>query len=420
MKKKLLIIVVIIVGIAALTFFIVNSINDKDSLAKTDKNISENHEENVDNKENTENKEIEQDTVKKLESVEPIVIKINDNVYCEILPEMELIAGVMSQTKWVKDMAAKDCENIYFDKIQEFFSKYSIHRAVNLSNELINLGFAYNAPVTFALSLDKLPNIDILYEYPDYVVERAGGAEKLEEYRLALKQIAEESNFMQFFEDNREDLTKYLEDSLKIAEFEKVIEWNNNYYGVSTPAEYRLVFAPSYFPRGGYGPSIEKDDGNVIFYQVLTNLNNGTNIPSLGSKHSILYMALHEWGHSYSDPVLEKFAGDLEKYNFKEFMEPVKERLIEVGYTDNIQSFFNEQVLRGCIITGLRELSSKENVDKTLSFEKNNGFYLTEFTAEVFKEYTANRDKYKTYEDFIPYLLEQFNENREELLKLAQ
>lgn len=406
MRKKILIIAVILILIAALTTILLYYKNNSPKA-----NVNINKEENI-----TGNKK------DKLENVEPIVIKINENIYCEILPEMELISGVMSQTKWIKDMAAEKSENIYFNKIQEFFSKYSLHKAVNLTNELINdYGFGYTVPLEFMLSLGKLPNLDKIHEYPSNVIESAGGEQKIENYRLALIQIAEESNFMQFFEDNRENLKKYLEDSLKLGDLEKAIEWNNKFYGKSPASEYRLVFIPAYFPRGGYGPpGPKKSDGSTIFYQFLTNSNNGTNIPSLGTKRSIMYMALHEWGHSYSNPILEKFVGDLEKHEFNKFIEPVKERLTEVGYSDDVEIFFYEQVLRGCIITAMRELCSEDDVNYILNIEKKNGFYLTEFTAEIFKEYTSNREKYKTYEDFIPYLLDKYYENREELLKLAE
>ena len=122
MKKGLVVLVIIIV---ALIFFIVNyNNNNNENLAEADKNISENQEKNVTDKEDAENTENEEKEEKKLESVEPIVIKVSDNVYCEILPEMELVSGVMTQTKWIQDMAAKNIKNIYFDKLQKFFSKY--------------------------------------------------------------------------------------------------------------------------------------------------------------------------------------------------------------------------------------------------------------------------------------------------------
>ena len=61
--------------------------------------------------------------------------------------------------------------------------------------ELLNSGFSYDAPPTFILHLGPLPDLDLVHEYSDYLIRRAGGREKLEEFRLALKAFAQESEF---------------------------------------------------------------------------------------------------------------------------------------------------------------------------------------------------------------------------------
>jgi len=48
------------------------------------------------------------------------------------------------------------------------------------------------------------------------------------------------------------------------------------------------------------------------------------------------------------------------------------------------------------------------------------GFYLTEFTIRQLDYYVAHRDTYKRFDEFLPYLMDRYEENREELLKLAK
>jgi hypothetical protein len=59
------------------------------------------------------------------EDYEPIVLKdTTGQVYVEIRPELELLAGVLSQTSWMEQRGPYGAGNQYFRELKAFFDQY--------------------------------------------------------------------------------------------------------------------------------------------------------------------------------------------------------------------------------------------------------------------------------------------------------
>ncbi|MEJ6952181.1 hypothetical protein [Natronospora cellulosivora (SeqCode)] len=95
---------------------------------------------------------------------------------------------------------------------------------MKIAQRLTNHGFTYDAPPNFILSLGPLPDLKAPESgYSDYLRGRArtgmflwrsSGEKNLEDFRKALIDLAEESNFIEFFNQNRINYQKYLEESM--------------------------------------------------------------------------------------------------------------------------------------------------------------------------------------------------------------
>ena len=58
-----------------------------------------------------------------------------------ISPEMELMAGVLTQTDWVKQRGPSGIGNEYYRALKEFMYPYRNHRAVQLAQQMVSRGF---------------------------------------------------------------------------------------------------------------------------------------------------------------------------------------------------------------------------------------------------------------------------------------
>lgn len=398
MKKRFLWIVLLIVITVTVLYISTKYFND-DNVTET-------------------NKEDNNAETDMLDFTGPIIINPSENVYVEILPRLELLSGVLAQTSWDDVRGPKNGGNEYYRELKKFLSQYKEHEAIKIAQKLTNMGFVYDAPPAFILTLGELPKLNLDNEYSEYLIDRSKGKKILENFRLALIDLAEESNFLQFFEDNKELLAASIEGALKDVDLKEVIEWNKAFYGGEINDEFHLVFAPAMCFGGGYGATIEKPDGNKIIYQVIRENGSTTTTPYFSSGNDIGTLSLHEWGHSYVNPAVEKYDDDFSKYSLDELFKPVAEKMEKMAY-GNITIFLNEQVLRACTIIAFEELYGQNTAKSYKSNYEKAGFYLTDFTIEVLKEYTSNRDKYPIFEDFIPYLFEQYHLNKDSLLKLV-
>jgi hypothetical protein len=99
----------------------------------------------------------------------------------EILPEIELLSGVLSHTSWRRYSGLKGKGNIYFRELNEFFKPHKKHRAFKIADRLTKMGFSYNAPPHFIAGLGPLPDLTPVNGCNDYVVMRAGGRANLDE-----------------------------------------------------------------------------------------------------------------------------------------------------------------------------------------------------------------------------------------------
>jgi len=69
-------------------------------------------------------------------------------------------------------------------------------------------------------------------------------------------------------------------------------------------------------------------------------------------------LSLHEWGHSFVNPVLEKYGSQVRALD-KLFV-PVEERMAQMAYP-RVEIFFNEQVLRAAVLLGIKIYTGKWN-----------------------------------------------------------
>ncbi len=347
----------------------------------------------------------------------PICIKDpSGQVYVEIRPEIELLAGVLSQTSWMAQRGPSGSGNRYFRELKAFFDPYKDHKAILLAEKLTKQGFTYDAPPNFILSLGALPDLAPVNGYSRYLQGRAGGKSNLENFRQALVKLAVDSGFLHFYQQQKPYLEEILNANTAGFDGTKILTWLQDFFGAKGD-EYHLILAPAFFPAGGYGITIETKDGRILVYQIIREFGRSEDTPQFGSIYNLEQLSLHEWGHSFVNPALEKYNRQVKALN-KLFM-PVKERMTRMAYP-RVETFFNEQVLRAVVLLGTKELYGEFEYIRMLEVEKINGFYLTEFTVEQLNYYRENRDRYPDFVHFVPYLLEQYKQHQKELLSLVQ
>ncbi|MGI6359117.1 MAG: DUF4932 domain-containing protein [Bacillota bacterium] len=335
---------------------------------------------------------------------QPAVAHAAPRLAPQIRPEMELLAGVLTQTTWIDRHGPQSEGNEYYRALRDFFSDYQSHEAIKLAQELTNLGYTYDAPIAFICHLGPLPDLELQHEYSEYIVGRAHGRERLERFRSALKDLAAESNFMEFYRSWQPRYQQWVEAANMDGEM--VVNWLEQFFGQEA-SEFQIILAPAMFPGGGYGATVTTAEGEKISFQVVRERGESTAEPSFPSGLGLEYLSLHEWGHSFVNPALEArsdLVGRLVR-----FFRPVSREMKAQAY-GSVHVFMNEQVLRAVTTLAAEELYGQERYEQFLANEMDASFYLTEGIVNILRDYQNNRDTYPNFDAFVPVLLERIGE----------
>ncbi|MCH4886284.1 DUF4932 domain-containing protein [Acidaminobacter sp. JC074] len=339
-------------------------------------------------------------------------VKVSEeNEFIFIDERVEFMAGVLSQTTWMNKRGPKGDGNLYFQELKAFFDDYKDHKAISIAEELTQEGFTYDAPVHFILCHRDLPLLNKDHDYGEILLERVESEAKLDEFRIALSNLAEESNFHEFYINHKVDYDDMLTQVKAGFEFESYFNWMENFYGYRKD-NFSTILAPSMFPGGGYGINIVSENEEFSYFVLREDGNS-----SKKAKFSVnpLAITVHEFGHSYVNPLTRDNLDLIEAYDLQELYEPVKEKMT-MNHYGSVETFFNEQIIRSITYFAKRDFINQASADAERKRDIRQGFYLSDFTISQLEIYLDNRDQYKIFDDFIPVLYKAYFDNKDNIL----
>ncbi len=128
------------------------------------------------------------------------------------------------------------------------------------------------------------------------------------------------------------------------------------------------------------------------------------------------FLSVHEFGHSFVNKEVNKHQDKLIK--FKDFFEKskLKEIMIKTGGYGDYQTCVAEHLVRLGEIETARIQKDQERQKRLQEYHLKNNFIFLPLLEERIKEYNSNRKKYRTFGDFVPQLLEVFENSSVEFI----
>ena len=326
--------------------------------------------------------------------IQPIERSIG-KLQISIDPRMEILSTVQVLSNY--PMIKRDLP--YSKDIVNSFESFSSHEAVTMNNTLLQSGFTYHVPVTFMLHLSQLPKLEPKIAYTEEAMKRSGGNDNLEQYRKAIKQFAEKTDFEAFWNSKVLFYNQILD--LTIAEINdidltKVLE---GYFNEAFDS-YNITISPLFI--GGYGVNITDADGKVAIYGCLTTTNTKDGIPFLNRDY-LLEFVWHEFGHSFVNPLTNKYSDRVKSLNM--LFEPIKEFMSHSAY-GGWESCVNEHVIRAVGVRLLELNLGAQQAKASLEKELQQRFIYIEPLIEKLKYFEIQRDNNKmTFSEYYPELL---------------
>jgi hypothetical protein len=318
-------------------------------------------------------------------------------------PRMELLAAV----QWLSDYGEKyslltSLDFDYKKDMFQTFKPFAEHDAVKLFQEMSHENFTFDAPPTVMLHLSPPPELAIEHPFTDYLITRAGVREKLLLFIEQLRDFAQKTDFMAFFQSHHDfyqETIQGVNDNFKEIDFIGALE---EYYGQKQHS-YTIVLAPTF--KGNYGPRLERKDGTFDIFNIVSPRQIKDGILYFGSKDNFEHLAWHEFSHSFVNPLGEQHSNELNQY--ASLFEPIRSKMTASAY-GNWLTVVNEHVVRA-VTTRLNYIhKGKEEGDRALQAEKTYGFAYIEALCRELENYERNRDEFLTFASFYPQLIETF------------
>lgn len=310
-------------------------------------------------------------------------------------PRMEVLSAV----QMISDYPVIQKNNSYSQSIDTYFRPYDTLAAVQLTDQLKS-HFTHDAPVVFMLNLSQPENLNQKLPYPQYLIYRAKGEQNLENYRIALQEFVQKSNFKDFWNQNRNTYNQILEKTVAACQDIDWIKALEDYYN-ETQNSYNIIISPSF--AGGYGPRIKARNGKWDIYACLSTTCNDNHVPYL-DKNGLMYYLWHEFSHSYVNPEFEKYEDRI--IATQKLFQPIKTIMTRNAY-NNWGTCVNEHIVRAIHLRLIDLYIGHSAYEQKLQQEMNAGFVYIEPILQKLQEYeTLKETTSLTFSAFVPKLID--------------
>ena len=212
----------------------------------------------------------------------------------------------------------------------------------------------------------------------------------------------QDSLFQAYLIDVKELNEKVINQIKQSKSIQNLPTYLEKYYGTKL-GSYNLILSPLVH-SGGFNSKFIAD-GKKEVYAIIGPNGEIEHIPYFEKKFLEMDLILHEFGHSFINPLMEKFHNEIESIKEKYYTESLKKNGKKQGYSE-WKYIFNELIIRAVTIRITNENFGTEKAKELLDYEKSIGFSLVDNIIEILKEYENKKEEFPKFSEFYPILIE--------------
>jgi hypothetical protein len=282
--------------------------------------------------------------------------------------------------------------NDYTKAIKEHFSLYENAPIYEYIENMIPDGFTFSRPVEIMLSLGNSKDYTMKYQISDLCIQYCGGIEKVDSLLNLMKEFENETQYLDFFEENKSFYEQPLNTIKELVEQYNFISLVEKAYGIEQKS-YNIIL--SSLMNGNFGNSfpslgIGEKDINVVL---------ATDDYSLSS-----IVIFHELSHPFINPLTDKYYDIAQQYADAHTKLEKYKAGPQTGYGD-WEECINEHIVRAMTIYLLRKCGLNSIANTNLDDQLQLGYMYIPKLLERLDFYDNNREQYKNIDQFYPELL---------------
>jgi hypothetical protein len=294
----------------------------------------------------------------------------------------------------------------YVKAIERHFGDFDNHPVIKMAAELrLKRSMSCDGPMSLAVHIDHNFRLkETPEEWPstlDYRWEKKETAEFLEK----LRQFSAETKFDEFFKAQSSIYETGMRSCKDLMTPLNLGDWLSGFFGVKDYGDLKLVLG---FVNGfsNYGPRFKS--GRIAEKYAIVGMRPFDAANTVIFRPSQVGTTVHEFCHSFANPVVEKYMEQLRPAGEKLFAANGPAMRMR-GY-QKWESLMYETAVRACVMSFVREKLEPMYLGYFLEYEVKAGFNWIEEMGNFLKNYENNRDKYPTFESFFPEFVTFINE----------
>lgn len=317
-------------------------------------------------------------------------------------PRIELLAVVQHLSSYGQRFPLlSDFDLVYKTEIENAFRTFCSRPAVKIFDQMSS-AFHADAPPAAMFHLSEPPLLAVEVPFTDYLVKRAGGTDRLEQFIVALRDFAKESLFMDFYRAHSTFYATILEPMVsQLSEVDDVAILEQ-YLGMQQHS-YTLILAPLFSGNSAYGACICRADGQFDLYGI-------AGAAGMDEKHHPVFdepahmrsLLWHEFAHAFVNPLTEQHLDAVNQY--QALFGTVAERMTQYGY-GSWEITVNEHIVRAVTVRLKTLVFGESEGQASLEQELAWGFRFTGRIVECLKQYETQRTRFPAFRDFYLELI---------------
>jgi hypothetical protein len=303
------------------------------------------------------------------------------------------LAGVNQYTEVMLPEFISELEN-YFDHLRD-------HPAIDFAREC-NIRHQINgdAPMSLAVYVGPPPEWNLQMDLSDIpaAFDPRWDSALISEYLEHARVFAEESHFLDFFQEHKDLQDMAKERLAAMLDGEQLFSWYMDFFGYYP--EKVTMYLSLLNGTCSYGYPVFYSDGTLEFVSLL-----GGRFPDRDGfpnypKDWFIPIIIHEYAHSYINPLIK---ANPEKFQAlgEALLRTHRAKMIERGY--NVWNVvLQEYLVRACTVKYLAQNKGKRKARENIRRDIQDGFTEIEGLVRLLDDYENQRDAYPTIESFLP------------------
>jgi hypothetical protein len=325
-----------------------------------------------------------------------LTISATAQIKSEVSETVELM-GILSRTAGFQEFS-NDLAGQYSKDTEAWFAQYREHPTIAYYKELrAKNGIAYDRVTNMAVHLEIEKGKVKLIGNRD---ELTGGWQNvdIDDFIKRLNRFYADSRFHEFFEQHQNFYSDFLQ-----AYDKNIIsikpEWYSQFYNGAAPTEqFRIIIGFTYGTTNNGASRQLPGQPREVFAVCGYCLNPQRGRPNFDSS-----LPLHEFNHSFVNPLLEKTENEKAMQEVGQKLFQLSQSTMEQQAYNDWQTVINESLVRAAVIVYMYENGFNQFVSSMLNVETmQNGFPWMLDVVSALRYYATHREKYPTLNDFYP------------------